>query len=98
MVNKENLISLLRPRLKKLKIGQGIDLRTYKRNRSVLILKIDEETFKFVERGFFEEEFIVKERDLEKYIKRMLKREFPRSHKIRLYSVSGDELRPYKKI
>ncbi len=98
MVSKETLIPLLRVRLKKLQIGEGIDLRTYKRNRSVLILKVEEDIFKFVERGFFEEEFYVKEKDLEKNIKRILKREFPRSHKIRLYTVAGDEMLPFKKI
>jgi len=78
--------------------GEGIDIRSYKRNRSVVIIRVSEMRFKVIERGFFVEEFEVEERGLEKLLKKVIKREFPRSHKLRLYHISGEELLPYKRL
>jgi len=40
-----------------------------------------------IEDGFFKEEFRVDSTKLKKLFKTILKREFPRSHKIRLYTM-----------
>ena len=62
-----------------------LDLRTYKRNRSVIIVKITEEDLMVIENGFFKDRFQIKAAKLRKLLKSLLKKEFPRSRKIRLY-------------
>jgi hypothetical protein len=76
-------------RLKKLPFGHGIDLRTYKRNRSVLIIRETDDRLTVVQDGFGKERFEVSITDLPRLLKKLLKKEFPRSNKVRLYSVDS---------
>ncbi|TRZ92202.1 MAG: hypothetical protein D4R88_00765 [Methanosarcinales archaeon] len=85
MIDKTKIIETVRERLEKLPVGHYLDLRTYKRNRSVIIIKRGEEDLLVIENGYFQERFRLKPEKLEKILKPLLKKEFPRSHKIRLY-------------
>ncbi len=76
---------------KKLPIGHAIDMRTYKRNRSVVIKRIGNDEFDVVEKGFFEDRFLVPLARMKKLLKSLLKKEFPRSTKIRLYDLGPAE-------
>ena len=67
-------------------LNHYLDLRTYKRNRSVIIVKITEEDLMVIENGFFKDRFQIKAAKLRKLLKSLLKKEFPRSRKIRLYA------------
>lgn len=91
MYAKESLIDQIIPRLKKLKFTEKILLTTYKRNRSLTILKIKEDTFLFEQRGYWEKSFEVKEKKLSKKLKQVLREEFPRSHKVRVYFLKKEE-------
>ncbi len=62
--------------------GTAIEIQSYKRNRSIRIIKNDEKSFFILEKGFWEEEFEVEKEGLRKLLKRLIKREFPRSHKL----------------
>ena len=42
MIDKTKIIDAVCERLEKLPLGHYIDLKTYKRNRTVIIVKIDE--------------------------------------------------------
>lgn len=75
----------MRERLKKLPDGHYLDLRTYKRNRSVVIVKIDADNLLVIEDGYFNQRFQIKAEKLKKLLKTLLKKEFPRRRKIRLY-------------
>ncbi len=85
MIDKTKIIDTVRERLEKLPLGHYIDLKTYKRNRTVIIVKIDEKELLVIEDGYFKDRFLIKPDKLKKLLKTLLKREFPRSKKIRLY-------------
>jgi hypothetical protein len=84
--------------LKKMQPFQGLDIRSYKRNRSVMILLQDRRQFFIRERGYREQEFLATQSELAKILKTIFKREFPRSRKVRIYSLSGpDEMEIVRK-
>ena len=85
MIDKDKIIETVRERLKKLPVGHYLDLRTYKRNRSVIIVKKGEENLLVIENGYYQERFHLKEDKLNKLLKTLVRKEFPRSNKIRLY-------------
>lgn len=85
MIDKDKIIETVRERLKKLPVGHYLDLRTYKRNRSVIIVNKGEENLLVIENGYYQEIFHLKEEKLNKLLKTLLRKEFPRSNKIRLY-------------
>jgi len=91
MINKATALETVLRKLEKLPLGHAIDLRTYKRNRSVVIKRIGNNEFDVVEKGFFEERFLVPLGKMKKLLKTLLKKEFPRSTKIRLYDLGPVE-------
>ncbi len=92
MNDKATIIPTVMVRLSKLQHGQCLDMRTFKRDRSVAFIRTGDDSFTVVERGFHEEiwEGLTAE-DIKKLMKTMLKREFPRSNKIRLYALDSFE-------
>ena len=94
MIDKTRIVDTVCERMKNLPISHCLDLRTYKRNRSVVIAKLAEDDLLVIEDGFFKERFRIKTDKLRKLLKTLVKKEFPRSRKIRLYvldSFSEDE-------
>ncbi|MDH4204765.1 MAG: hypothetical protein OEV45_04485 [Desulfobacteraceae bacterium] len=85
MIDKTKIIDTVCERLEKLRLGHYIDLKTYKRNRTVIIVKIDEKKLLVIEDGYFKDRFLIKSDKLKQLLKTLLKKEFPRSKKIRLY-------------
>ena len=85
MIDKSKIIETVHERLRNLPTGHYLDLRTYKRNRSVIIAKMGEDDLLIIENGYFRERFRLKPEKLKKTLKTILKKEFPRSRKIRLY-------------
>jgi len=85
MIDKTKIIDTVCERLQKIPVGHYLDLRTYKRNRSVVIAKINEDELLVIENGYFKERFQIKPEKLKRLLKTLLKKEFPRSRKIRLY-------------
>jgi hypothetical protein len=68
-----------------------MEILSYKRNRGIEILLRDSDTIWVRERGYVEEEYLIDREGLPKLLKSLLKREFPRSRKIRLYQISSPE-------
>ncbi len=92
MNDKNTIIPSVMERLAKLQKGQCLDMRTYKRNRSVAIICMGEDCFNVIERGFHEETWEdMSAEKIKKLMKTLLKREFPRSNKIRLYTLDSFE-------
>jgi len=87
MIDKATAVETVLRKLKKLPIGHAIDLRTYKRNRSVVIKRTGDDEFDVVEKGYNEERFLVPLSKMKKLMKNLLKKEFPRSTKIRMYDL-----------
>lgn len=87
MIDKSTALESVLRKLKKLPVGHCIDLRTYKRNRSLFILHVKDQEFIVYEDGY---EVITHESNLKgmrKLLKALFKREFPRSNKIRMYEL-----------
>lgn len=87
MIDKATALATVLRRLDKLPLGHAIDLRTYKRNRSVVIRRAGADLFEVVENGYEVERFEVPLSKMKKLLKGLLKKEFPRSTKIRLYDL-----------
>ena len=85
MIDKDKIIGTVVEKLKKLPVEHYLDLRTYKRNRSLVIVKKSEDDFLIIEDGYFHERYHLRLDKLKKTLKTLLKKEFQRSHKIRLY-------------
>ncbi|MEJ2236446.1 MAG: hypothetical protein P8X67_21290 [Syntrophobacterales bacterium] len=85
MIDKSKIIETVHEKLRNLPTGHYLDLRTYKRNRSVIIAKMGEDDLLIIEDGYFTERFRLKPEKLSKALKTILRKEFPRSRKIRLY-------------
>jgi hypothetical protein len=74
-------------------VGTGLELLSYKRDRGLTIIRGDGNSFRVRERGFVEQEIEVDRAGLPRLLKTLIKREFPRSRKVRLYKFTGvDEL------
>jgi hypothetical protein len=80
--NKASTLNRVLLLLEKLPSGKAIEILCHKRNRMVKILKKNEDYFLITERGFWEEDFEVEKKELRKLLKKLIKREFPRSHKL----------------
>jgi hypothetical protein len=86
MLDITTLIPTVIARLKALAVGDCIDLRTYKRDRSVVIIRTSPDSFKVIEDGFFKDEMEADIAKMPKLLKALVKKEFPRSNKVRLYA------------
>jgi hypothetical protein len=86
--------------LKKTPEGQGVEILSYKRNRGISIIREKEGIFYVREHGYNDEVWRIPEERLGKLLKSIMKREFPRSRKLRIYNLSAmDEMnRPRKKL
>jgi hypothetical protein len=89
LVNIDSVIRTLLQKLEKLNHPQGIELLSYKRNRSIAVLLLADNTFLVCEKGYREEKLIIDKAGLQNHLKRLIKYEFPRSRKIRMYQVSN---------
>jgi hypothetical protein len=88
MIDKTNIIPAVMERLQVLSTGHYLDVRTYKRNRYVFFVKKSEDDFLIIENGYFQERFEkVPMKKIKKLFKTLLKKEFPRSTKIRVYNM-----------
>lgn len=92
MIDKTTLVSTVLQRVMTLEPGCCLDIRTFKRNRSVAIIRKGENSFTVVEEGFDRERWEHLSCDeMRRLLKTLLKKEFPRSHKVRLYTLSSYE-------
>lgn len=100
LVNIDSALRKITDMLAKLKPQQGFEILSYKRNRGVALLLKDNKTFWVREHGYLEEEQDVEIGDVPKLLKSMIKREFPRSRKLRFYQITDPaELnQPRKKL
>ena len=89
MIDMAGALPFILARLRKCPLGDGLDLRTYKRDRSVLVMRSGEDAYLVNQNGFERERFDSDGKGLKKLIKNLLKREFPRSRKIRVQPVEG---------
>jgi len=89
LINIQSAIKRVQQIVRKIEPPQGVEILTYKRNRGVTIIKIDDETLSVQERGYEENTFQVSSDGLAKLLKSIAKREFPRSRKVRVYQLDS---------
>jgi len=88
MIDKATALTVLPRKLAALPEGHALDMRTYKRNRSVIFVRQGDDAFLVLENGFEARRFEdVPMSGIRKLLKTLLAREFPRSTKIRLYDL-----------
>lgn len=99
MIDITQLIPTVVKRLKELPVGHSLDIRPYKRNRSVQITKLGEDSYRVVEDGFFTDEFLSGADKIRRHLKALIGKEFPRSTKVRMYTLApGEVLEGLKKL
>jgi hypothetical protein len=92
VIDKTTLITTVLQRADKLETGHCLDIRTFKRNRSVALIRTGVDAFTVIEDGFGQERWEDVSADkLKRLLKQLLKKEFPRSHKVRLYTLPSYE-------
>ncbi len=64
--------------------NSGVELMSYKRNRTIAVTSLGNDTFILLETGYIEGESELAFNELQKELKKAMKREFPRSRKVRL--------------
>jgi hypothetical protein len=89
LVNIESALKNAVSRLYKMRPPEGLEILSYKRNRSVYLVKKDRESILIRERGYIEQEIVVKMKELQKSLKPIFKTEFPRSRKVRIYHITS---------
>lgn len=67
----------------------GLEILSYKRDRGVGILRLNESEYQVIEKGYREQELRLAPDELAKALKAIIKREFPRSRKVRVYNLTG---------
>jgi hypothetical protein len=87
MIDKSSALKTVLNRLASLPVGHAVELRTYKRNRGAIIGRVTEDGYLLVEQGYEDRRMEVDGKGLRQALKGVLKREFPRSRKIRLYNL-----------
>ena len=91
LINIASIITTTRRELKKVEPPGGIELLSYKRNRTIAIIKKDEATVEIRERGYLEQNMEIPLEKVSKELKILIKREFPRSRKVRLFKFNDPE-------
>jgi len=91
LVNIETAYAELMYHLKRCSAGGGMELMSYKRNRTIAVIKVTSENYRLLEKGYVVGETTVNLAQVEKKLKKIMKREFPRSRKIRLHKLTREE-------
>lgn len=85
LVNIDTVQFELKRYLKSCPIGGGLEIMSYKRNRTVAVILKESDRLLVIEKGYQVQEFEFSSENLSKKLKPILKREFPRSRKLRLF-------------
>ncbi|MDD3312600.1 hypothetical protein [Pseudodesulfovibrio sp.] len=89
MIDKAAALPTLLARLRKMETGRGLALLTYKRDRSVTVIRLDVNRYEVRENGFAKTTKETDQVGLKGLLRTLLKREFPRSNKIRVRELSA---------
>ena len=91
LVNIDSALKQAVTKLHKMAAPEGLEILSYKRNRSVYLMRKDEGSILIRERGYVEQELVVGLEELQKKLKPIFKTEFPRSRTVRIYHITSPE-------
>jgi hypothetical protein len=77
--------------IKKMRPPEALALLSYKRDRGLIILFRENDEYEVREYGFHPQEIVVKKERIGRLLKTIIKREFPRSHRVRLLKLASLE-------
>lgn len=103
MIDAASLQKTLPARLRALPEGHALDVRTYKRDRGAVFVRTGPDAWRVLEHGYRTRDAVVAGAELARTVKDLVRNEFPRSNKIRVYALGpfdpdGDVLLPFKRI
>lgn len=100
LINITNVLQNALKSIEKASYPGGVALLSYKRNRRIILSKLDDTEVQLQEDGYLCETKTVRITLLPKILKAAIKREFPRSRKVRVYKFSSPEefKNEYKKL
>ncbi|MCB2184029.1 MAG: hypothetical protein KQH63_18540 [Desulfobulbaceae bacterium] len=84
MIDKSAVIPFVVQKIKSLPLESSLHLLTYKRDRSIHITRMGDDVLQVQENGFETATFTLKTDKIRKLLKTLLKKEFPRSNKVRI--------------
>lgn len=90
MIDINRTIPTVLSRTAALKCSEGIRIATFKKDRHISIIRIDDSTVLIKRHGFENAEYTLPESKLKKELKTLLKQEFPRSNKVHLNSITSE--------
>lgn len=91
LVNIDSVLKELGRHMKTCPVGGGLEIMSYKRNRTVAVIKQSDGSFIIRETGYRHQDFKVESGGLVKKLKSIFKREFPRSRKLRLFKFQHED-------
>jgi len=86
MIDLAAAIPTLTNRLKTLPIGHFVEILTFKKDRSLKIVKTGDNDLLIIQNGFDQACHAIRPDKLKKTLKTLLKKEFPRSNKAHLHT------------
>ncbi len=91
MIDISSAIPTILAKLKKMPNGHYIELLTYKKDRSIKIVRVASDNlselhYLLIQKGYKQEHFQITPEKLKKTLKDLLKKEFPRSNKAHISS------------
>ena len=89
-VDKGRVIQETLLRLRRLSEGEGILLQPFKKDRSLVLIAMEDGKYQVLQRGFGREDFVVETGKIRKLLKVLCRKEFPRSNRVWL-TVLGAE-------
>ena len=78
-------------RLARLEEGDGVLLQPFKKDRAIFVI-LQDGMYQVLERGFVRKDFAVDSKKIKKLLKRLCRREFPRSNKVWLTLHTAEEI------
>ncbi|MGC8608624.1 MAG: hypothetical protein ACP5UV_02000 [Thermoplasmata archaeon] len=83
MVSSDGIVKTTISMIRKLKPGYEVDLKTFKKDRGIEIVRTDDGHLFLIETGYENARCELDENSMSKIIKDAFYREFPRSHEVR---------------
>ncbi|CDT88626.1 conserved hypothetical protein [Vibrio coralliirubri] len=82
MIHISQVLTLVEKHLKCLQPKEAVHFKTYKRDRGFLLYCLGDTQFQIIEAGYHNHTFTGDVASTRKHVKKVLKREFPRSNKV----------------
>ncbi len=98
MIHISKLTRTLMHEIDHLAQGHYLDVRCYKKDRAIYFIKEDENIYHIIEDGFKNNEFHMTFQEIEPLLKKLIKREFPRSNQIHLDKMGVYNASSHKRI